>query len=85
MRVICIDANGVGDVKPTIQEGVIYTVMNKAILCGEDAVQLKEMPIGDNGAYHYWSSSRFTPLSEIDECNLSHAEPIESTFTLKEV
>lgn len=28
---------------------------------------------------------RFLPLSEIDERGLAHAEPIESTFILKEV
>lgn len=32
-----------------------------------------------------YKESRFIPLSEIDERDLAHAEPIESTFTLKEV
>lgn len=68
MKVICIDSKGMSPEVPPINEGSIYTVIDKATgpITGYEYYIFSEM--GEDNCY---LASRFAPLSDIDELELA--------------
>ena len=87
MRVICIDDSCKnGNDHPRVNAGQIYESLGISVT-GKGFVIKGIHPFWDSkGSFIVGAlKERFIQLSEIDEKQLSHAEPIESTFILKEV
>lgn len=85
MRVICIDDHSIKaeSMIGLIKAGYNYTVTGNSTNY-PDHFYLQEIPLDRDGIKCSWHKRHFAECSEIDEKDLSHAEPIESTFILKE-
>jgi hypothetical protein len=73
MKVLCIDALNLGS-HPKITEGEVYTVSaTESTWWGDLQYFLEEITEkGEHGFSYCYSHSRFIPLSEIDEMQLSN-------------
>ncbi|MES2829703.1 MAG: hypothetical protein V4687_16215 [Bacteroidota bacterium] len=83
MRVICIDDSkrGFNHLECLVKEGEVYEVSTRSDIKGyhiEGVTPHGECP---NVIVSY-KKDRFIPLSEIDERELAHAEPMEFTYTI---
>ena len=85
MKVVCISTKGI--VHPSMQNVLVvgneYTIVGKSLISDDHVLIQEHLSIGGQGCA--WYEGLFAPLSEIDERNLAHAEPIESTFKLIEL
>lgn len=84
MRVICIDDRIPNkEMQGILIIGESYNVIDSHIYNNITWYLLSECEFNSiNNKRNWWHSDLFSKQSEIDEKDLAHAEPIESTFEL---
>ncbi len=80
MRVICVDATGIGNSCEPLVEGLPYTAIDELEVDGKNYYELQEYKM-NNGKRCIWSTWRFIPCSDIDETELINERLLESPLT----